>query len=147
MKCATGPTMLDMTAMAHVSASADPARLEPGRGVRDHGAEGDPGQRLFEHAASLLASAAAFEAAAHVPGTSVALGPALACVEASLEALADGVDQLNEGTQDHLAASGVPAQAEASRRFGGLADALRACRIECAETRMSIAAAFRRPQR
>jgi hypothetical protein len=144
MERVNGPTMLDMTAMAHVSVSANPTRLEAGRGVRRHGAEADSGQQLFEHAASLLASAAAFEAAAHIPGTSVALGPTLACVEASLEALADGVDQLNGGSQDHLAASGAHAQAAASR-FGQLADLLRSCRMACTDTRTSIAAAIRSP--
>jgi hypothetical protein len=135
MERVNGPTMLDMTAMAHVSVSANPTRLEAGRGVRRHGAEGDSGQQLFEHAARLLASAAAFEAAAHIPGTSVALGPTLACLVASLEALADGVDQLNDGSRDHLAASGAHA----------LADALRSCRIACADTRTSVAAAIRSP--
>jgi hypothetical protein len=146
MDRATGPTMLHMTAMAHVSVSANPTRLEAGRGDRRPGAEGDAGQQLFEHAASLLASAAALEAATHVPGASIALGPTLACVEASLEALAGGVDQLNEGAQHDLAASGVPAQMAATHRFGRLADLLRSCRIACADTRTSIAAAIRGPQ-
>jgi hypothetical protein len=137
--------MLDMTTMAHVPVSAKPTRLEAGRGVRRHGAEADPGQQLFEHAASLLASAAALEAATYVPGAAVALGPTLACVEASLEALADGVDQLNEGVQHDLAASGVGTQMAATRRFGRLADALRSCRIACADTRTSIAGAIREP--
>jgi hypothetical protein len=145
MELATGPTMLDMTAIAHVSVSANPTRLEADRGDQRPGSEGDPGQQLFEHAASLLASAAALEAATHVPGASVALGPTLACVEASLEALADGVDQLNEGVQHDLEASGVQTQLTATRRFGRLADAMRSCRIACADTRTSIAAAIHEP--
>jgi hypothetical protein len=145
MERVNGPTMLDMTAMAHVSVSANPTRLEAGRGVQRHGAEADPGKQLFEHAANLLASAAALEAATHVPGASVALGPTLACVEASLEALADGVDQLNERVQHDLAASGVPTQMATTRRFGQLADLLRSCRMACADTRTSIATAIRSP--
>jgi hypothetical protein len=146
MELAIGPTMLDMTATAHASISPNSAGLESGRGDRRRGPEGHPGQQLFEHAASLLASAAALEAAAQVPGASVALGPTLACVEASLEALADGVDHLDEEAHDDLAASGVQAQAAAGRRFGRLADALRSCRITCADTRTSIAAVTRRPR-
>src|SRR4051812_38945631 len=147
MAVATGPTMIDMTGMAHVSVSDDLSGLGADRGDRRPGPEADPGQQLFEHAASLLASAAALEAATHVPGARVALGPTLACVEASLEALADGVDQLGEGAHADLTASAVQAQAAASLRFGRLADALRSCRIMCADTRTAITAATRRPRR
>jgi hypothetical protein len=63
----------------------------------------DPAQALYEHAAGLLASAGALRAAAHEPGTAAALGPTLACVEASLDALADVAEQL----RNH-ASNGVP---------------------------------------
>jgi hypothetical protein len=54
----------------------------------------DPAHAAYEHASYLLASAQLLEAATHEPAAVSATAPTLACVEASLAALASAVGRL-----------------------------------------------------
>jgi hypothetical protein len=53
-----------------------------------------PAVALYEHAAALLAVAGALQAAADEPSVGAALSPTLACLEATLEALAGSAERL-----------------------------------------------------
>ena len=116
-------TLSVMTAMTHAPMVRDPAR------------------DLYDHAAGLLASARALEAAARAPGASAALGPTLACVEASLEALAQDAEHLSEhalGERSQDADRDVLAtRGEAEQRFTLLVAALADARVACAASRTS----------
>jgi hypothetical protein len=104
----------------------------------------DPVEALYEHAAGFLASAGALRAAAHEPGSAAALGPTLACVEASLDALADVAEQLRNqaverrsGTEAVRYATGL-AGSEVEERFRELIDALESSRAACAYARVAV---------
>jgi hypothetical protein len=62
----------------------------------------DPAHELYEHAAELLTTAHALEAATHEPGAVVAVSPTLACLEASLVALAGATERLRRHTLERL---------------------------------------------
>ena len=62
----------------------------------------DPAHKLYEHAAGLLASAQALEAATHARGAVAAVRPTLACVAASLAALADATERQRGQAQERL---------------------------------------------
>jgi hypothetical protein len=62
----------------------------------------DPAHKLYEHAAGLLASAQALEAATHARGAVVAVSPTLACLETSLAALADATARLRAQALERL---------------------------------------------
>jgi hypothetical protein len=104
----------------------------------------DPVQALYEHAAGLLASAGALRAAAHEPGTAAALGPTLACVEASLDALTDVAEQLGNHAVEPCSEIGPvrhatePAGSEVEERFRELIDALESSRAACAYARVAV---------
>src|SRR3954464_5871295 len=51
----------------------------------------DPARVLYEHAAGLLGTAHALEAATHASGATTVVAPTLACLETSLIALAGAV--------------------------------------------------------
>jgi hypothetical protein len=114
-------------------------------GAGDSRAAGrDPAQALYEHAAGLLTSAGALRAAAHEPGTAAALGPTLACVEASLDALADVAEQLRNHAVERRTetravrhATGL-ASSEVDERFRELIDALESSRAACAYARVAV---------
>jgi hypothetical protein len=89
------------------------------------------GQGLFEASAGLLAAARALAANADAPDSRVALGPALACMEASLEALAEAARRIG----DEYAAD------RASRaRLDRLAEALVAAAGGCSDARRTTSA-------
>jgi hypothetical protein len=68
----------------------------------------DPAHELYEHAAGLLASAHALQAAAHAPGAVAAVSPTLACLEASLGALAEATERLRGQALERLAEPVLP---------------------------------------
>lgn len=72
--------------------------------VRSHDATGgrDPAHELYEHAAGLLSTAQALEAATHDPGVVAAVAPTLACFEASLTALAAATERLRRHALERL---------------------------------------------
>lgn len=86
-----------------MTALTDPPRTSP-RPVDPHSPTGgrDPAHELYEHAAGLLATAQALEAATHAPGSIAAVAPTLTCVQSSLEALAGAVDRLRGHALDRL---------------------------------------------
>ena len=102
-----------------------------------------PGTAVFEHAAVLLASAQALEAAAGEPGAEAALGPMLACLELSFDALAHVIEQLRGDALEPVARSATDrevrfASAEAVQRFGALVAVLADCRDACVLARSSV---------
>jgi hypothetical protein len=114
-------------------------------GASDPPAAGrDPTQALYEHAAGLLASAGALRAASYEPGTAAALGPTFACVEASLDALADTADQLRNHAVELRSGAGPVRHAtglagsEVEERFRELVDALERSRAACAYARVAV---------
>ena len=62
----------------------------------------DPAHELYEHAAGLLTTAQALEAATREPGAVAAVGPTLACWEASLVALASATERLRRHALERL---------------------------------------------
>jgi hypothetical protein len=102
-----------------------------------------PGTAVFEHAAVLLASAQALEAAAGEPGAEAALGPMLACLELSFDALAHVIEQLRGDALEPVARSATDrevrvASADAVQRFGALVAVLADCRDACVLARSSV---------
>ena len=99
---------------------------------------------LYEQAAELLASAGALKAAAHAEGAGAALGPTLACLEASFDALVGVAEQLGSQAVSPLSAPGVvradprPATWEVERRFRVLIDAAETTRAACASARDAV---------
>jgi hypothetical protein len=83
---------------------------DPGHGGRA------PAHALYDEAARLLASAHALDAATRAPGTVAALAPTLACVEASVEALARAIGQLRDHALQRLSAPVLPARGMRRRR-------------------------------
>jgi hypothetical protein len=103
-----------------------------------------PATGVFEHAAGLLASAQALEAAARTPGAEAAIGPMLACLELTFDALVHAVGQMRGHALESFARSGTDrdirlASAEAEQRFGALAAVLDDCRDACILARRSSA--------
>ena len=88
-----------MTPLTDFMARAPRTDDEPGRfatGGRD------PAHDLYEHAAGLLTTAQALEAATREPGAVAAVGPTLACWEASLVALASATERLRRHALEPL---------------------------------------------
>jgi HEAT repeat protein len=104
----------------------------------------DSAHALYEHAAGLLASAGALRAATREPGTAAALGPTLACVEASLDALADVAEQLRDHAVEQRSGTGAVRHAtglagwEVEARFRDFIDALESSRVACAYARVAV---------
>ena len=103
-----------------------------------------PATAVFEHAADLLASAQALEAAARTPGSDAALGPMLACLELTCDALMHAVGHMCGQAFESSARSGTDrdnrvASAEAEHRFGALLAVLDDCRDACVLARRYVA--------
>jgi hypothetical protein len=111
---ASAPTPMSRAAGRDGVPSADVERRSPS------------GQALFEASADMLAAARALAANADAPDSSVARGPALACTEASLEALAEAARRIGDEYADEWA----------SRvRFDRLADMLLSAAGACGQAR------------
>ncbi len=80
-----------MTALAQLM-SSDPASGDPCLPGTAGGR--DPAHVLYEHAATMLETTQALEAATHAPGAVAAVAPTLACLETSLAALASAAGRL-----------------------------------------------------
>jgi hypothetical protein len=100
---------------------------------------GPSGQALFGVSADLLAAARALAANADAPDCDVALAPALACVEASLEALADAAQRIGHQTSAEWPTE-RSSRPMAAGRFDRLADALRSATHACGDARRTTSA-------
>lgn len=120
---ATAPNSPPLAARRDDTSNADGQRAGPS------------GQGLFDAAADLLVAARALAANAGAPDSSMALGPTLACVEASLEALAEAADRVGEETFTESLSLSMP-----DRRFRRLADALLSAAGACSGARRAPAA-------
>jgi hypothetical protein len=76
----------------------------------------DPAHVAYDHAAAMLASARALEAATRDPGAVPALAPTLACLDASLDALSATVERLRTHALERLADPILPAEGMRARR-------------------------------
>src|SRR3954464_10043291 len=86
-----------------MTALTDPPRTSSGAVDTHSSTSGrDPAHELYEHAAGLLATAQALEAATHAPGSIAAVAPTLTCLQSSLVALAGAVDRLRGHGVDRL---------------------------------------------
>lgn len=85
-----------MTALTTFRTNTAPSRDRAPIGGRD------PARELYEHAAGLLATAQALEAATHTRGAVAAVGPTLACLETSLVALAGATERLRGHALERL---------------------------------------------
>jgi hypothetical protein len=105
----------------------------------------DAAHVAYDHAAALLASAQALEAAARAPGAVPALAPTLACIEASLEALALTAERLRGHTLERLSDPILPAgdlrarRADVATDLARLASMLEQGSAACMHARRSIA--------
>ncbi|WP_147447803.1 hypothetical protein [Solirubrobacter pauli] len=83
-------------------ASTDPPRAAAGRdeASSDHL---DPAHALYHHAAGVLASAQAVDAASHAAGAVAAVAPTLACLDTGLAALAAATERLRAQALTRLA--------------------------------------------
>jgi hypothetical protein len=122
-----------MTAMIELQAAQD--TLGGGR---------DPAHELYDHAASLLATAQALEAATYPADAVAATAPTLSCLETSLAALSGAVERLRRGTLQRLASPVLtdddlrPLRAGVSMRMERLAGILEQCSLECAAAREAL---------
>ncbi len=114
--------------------------------VRSHDTTGgrDPAHELYEHAAGLLKTAQALEAATREPGAVVAVAATLACFEASLVALAGATDRLRGHalerlTDPVLATENLRAhRADIASHLERLAGVLEQSSLACADARDSF---------
>ena len=128
-----------------MTALTDPPRTSP-RAADTHSPTSgrDPAHELYEHAAGLLATAQALEAATHAPGSIAAVAPTLTCVESSLVALADAVDRLRGHALDRLTDPVLdiehlrPLRADIASRFERLAGVLEQGSVVASRTRDSM---------
>jgi hypothetical protein len=104
----------------------------------------DPAHELYDHAAGLLATAHALEAAT-LPSESVAaIVPTLSCIETSLVALNGAVEGLRRLALQRLTAPVLtaedlrPLRADVSLRMERLAGILEQCSLECAAAREAL---------
>jgi hypothetical protein len=102
---------------------------------------GPSGQCLFDAAADLLAAACALAANAGVPTSSTALGPSLACMEASLEALAETAQRIGEDASAEADAERI-SRPIAAGSFDHLAATLRSATSACNDARRAAAASL-----
>ena len=104
----------------------------------------DPAHELYEHAAGLLTTAHALEAATREPGAVAAVAPTLACLEASLVALAGATERLRRHalerlTEPVLATENLRAhRAEVALHLERLAGVLEQGSLACTRARDSI---------
>jgi len=85
----------------------------------------DPAHVAYDHAAALLTSARALEAATRDPGAVPAVGPTLACLDVSLDALAEAVERLRAHALERLADPILPVEGMRARRAEIAADLAR----------------------
>ena len=136
--------MAAMTTVTPHHVHAAPARADLALGGAPLAPRRDPAHALYEEAAGLLSAARALEAASRAPGALAALGPTLACVEASLDAIAEAATQLGDGVAGRLSWPPLDAhdmradRAEARQHFGRLVSALEASREASTRTRVSV---------
>lgn len=120
--------------------------MHPVTHERHSSASTQPAHELFGQAATLLATARALEVAAQAPGTTTAVQPTLACLESSLEALADAAGHLAEQViGDHGNVDDVrrTSRGEAEQAFTQLAAVLTDARVACGGARVAAGAAAR----
>ena len=104
----------------------------------------DPAHELYDHAAGLLATAQALEAATRQSDAVAAAAPTLACIEASLVALGDAVESLSRSALQRLMAPVLttedlrPLRADVSLRMERLAGTLRQGAFESAAAREAL---------
>jgi CBS domain-containing protein len=79
-----------------------------------------PAVALYEHAAALLAVAGALQAAADEPGVGAALSPTLACLEATLEALAGSAERLGLHAVEQISDGDAAGQCQMLRSGDGV---------------------------
>ena|SRR5690349_20206133 len=126
---------MPVTTSASARAGADP--------TGDNGL--DPAHSAYGHAAALLASAQALEAATHRSGSVPATPATLACLETSLDALSLAVARLRAHTLERLADPILPGDEARPRRarvaadLAQLAGTLERAAGACALARRSIA--------
>ncbi len=105
----------------------------------------DAAHAAYGHAAALLASAQALEAATHPSGSVPATPPTLACLETSLDALSLAVARLRAHALERLADPVLPGDEARPRRarvaadLAQLAGTLEQAAGACAHARRSIA--------
>jgi hypothetical protein len=104
----------------------------------------DPAHELYEHAAQLLTSARALEAAADASGSVAAVAPTLTCVQTSLVALAGAVERLRGHALDRLTNPVLevedlrPLRADIASRLDRLSGVLEQGAVVAGRTRDSI---------
>jgi hypothetical protein len=113
------------------------------RGAAERAIAPDPARSLYEQAAGLLASAGALQAAARTSESASALGPTLALVEASFDALADVAKHLGDQAIGHprgemVPTTTVPAEWEIEHRFRDLITAVGEAQIACGHARDAV---------
>jgi hypothetical protein len=114
--------------------------------VRGHDTAGgrDPAHELYEHAAGLLTTAQALEAATREPGAVVAVSATLACWEASLAALAGATERLRRHALERLTDPVLPNEnlradrADVAMQLERLAGVLEQSSLACARARDSL---------
>jgi hypothetical protein len=113
-------------------------------GAAERSAAPDPAKLLYEHAAGLLASAGGFDAASRTPGVGAALGPALACLEASLYSLAGAAEHLSARARerpdggDLKHSLNAPVARGVNQRFRDLVNAIEAAQSACGYARDAL---------
>lgn len=104
----------------------------------------DPARELYEHAAGLLATAQALEAATHTRGAVAAVGPTLACLETSLVALAGATERLRGHALERLSEpvrendDSRAHRADIALQLGRLAGVLEQASFACTNARDSV---------
>jgi hypothetical protein len=104
----------------------------------------DPAHELYDHAAGLLATAQALEAATRQSDAVAAVAPTMACIETSLVALGDAVESLSRSALQRLMAPVLttedlrPLRADVSLRMERLAGILRQGAFESAAAREAL---------
>jgi hypothetical protein len=104
----------------------------------------DPAHELYDHAAGLLATAQALEAATHPPAAVAAIAPTLACMETSLVALNRAVERLCRRALQRLSAPLLttedlrPVRADVSLNLERLAGILEQSALACATAREAL---------
>ena len=126
--------------MSVTTLEATPARVG---GVREDAT--DPAHAAYGHAAAILASAQALEAATHPSGSVPATPAALACLEASLDALSLALARLRAHALERLADPVLrdddarPRHARVAADLAYAASTLERAASVCAQARRSLA--------
>jgi hypothetical protein len=132
--------------MERMTALMEPTTAMPHTGDQQHSFAGgrDPAHELYDHAAGLLETAQALEAATYPPDAVAAIAPTLACLETSLLALNGAVERLRRRALQRLAAPVLtvedlrPLRAEVSVHLERLAGILEQSSLACATAREAL---------